>query len=139
MKVWSRGIARVTMLVAAAALLMLALAACGGGDGNGGGGNGGGGGGGEGTITVDMTEFKFEPNNIQAKTGQITFNLVNNGSVDHDMHIEIPGNAQTSPLVGPGESTTWTVTIDEAGTYEVWCTVPGHRESGMEGQLEVTS
>jgi len=135
-KVWSRGIARVTVLVSAAALLMLALAACGGGDDNGG--NGGGDGAPAGAITVNMTEFKFEPATIEAQTGEITFNLVNDGTVDHDMHIEIPGNPQTSELVGPGESATFTVTINEPGEYEIWCTVAGHRESGMEGTLKVT-
>ncbi|MBX5446821.1 cupredoxin domain-containing protein [Sphaerobacter sp.] len=135
MKVWSRGIARVTVLVAAAALLMLALAACGGGGNN----NEGNGGGNApaGAITVKMTEFKFDPSTIEAKTGEITFNLVNDGTVEHDMHIEIPGNPQTSELVAPGKSATFTVTINEAGEYQFWCTVPGHRESGMEGTLKV--
>ncbi|MDI3340121.1 MAG: cupredoxin domain-containing protein [Sphaerobacter sp.] len=135
MKVWSRGIARVTMLVAAAALLMLALAACGGGGGD----SNGGGGGEAGAITVNMSEFKFDPGTIQAKTGEITFNLVNKGTVAHDMHIEIPGNPQTSPLVEPGKSATWKVTINDAGDYEIWCTVQGHREAGMEGTLKVGS
>jgi uncharacterized cupredoxin-like copper-binding protein len=37
----------------------------------------------------------------------------------------------------PGMSTTARFRIDQAGTYEVYCSVPGHREAGMTAQLHV--
>lgn len=37
----------------------------------------------------------------------------------------------------PGETVTATFTIDQAGTYTAYCSVPGHRDAGMVASLEV--
>lgn len=36
-----------------------------------------------------------------------------------------------------GEMVKATVTIDKAGTYTVYCSIPGHRYAGMVASLEV--
>jgi uncharacterized cupredoxin-like copper-binding protein len=38
-----------------------------------------------------------------------------------------------------GETVTSTMTVHEAGTYEVYCSVPGHRDAGMIGTLTAVS
>ena len=58
-------------------------------------------------------------------------------SVDqfHDFEIEdVDGLVEASA----GESETGGFTIDEAGDYTFFCSVPGHRAGGMEGTLTVT-
>ena len=45
-----------------------------------------------------------------------------------DLHVAHPA---------AGEEVTETFTIDEPGTYEVYCSIPGHREAGMVATLEV--
>ncbi len=40
--------------------------------------------------------------------------------------------------VSGGETTTARLRIDEPGKYTFFCTVPGHRDGGMEGTITVT-
>lgn len=136
MKVWNRGITRGMVLLAVAAIVALTLAACGGGGatstptGGGAGGN---------TINVTEKEFTIEPKTMTAKAGEITFVIKNTGAVQHDLSWTVNGQLMKSDLIDPGKTLTWTVTIDKAGTYEGWCTVPGHKEAGMTATLNVTS
>src|SRR5690606_34079325 len=61
-------------------------------------------------------------------------NVVNDGSQVHNLVIE--GDGRTADLAS-GESETLTVDLDE-GEYLVYCDIPGHRDSGMEGMLKVS-
>ncbi len=40
--------------------------------------------------------------------------------------------------VGAGLTVTREFKVDKAGTFAFYCAVPGHRDAGMEGTLEVT-
>lgn len=42
-----------------------------------------------------------------------------------------------TPNLQPGESAPLTVTLDEAGTFEYYCYIPGHKGGGMAGLLHV--
>jgi plastocyanin len=69
---------------------------------------------------------------VVAQGGTIVF--VNEGQVIHDLRVE--GEPRFLHEVGPGETTTVPVTLD-TGTYEMFCSIPGHRAAGMEGTLVV--
>jgi nitrite reductase (NO-forming) len=84
-------------------------------------------------VTVTASEFKFELSKANVAHGNVVFTIVNNGKVAHDFSI----SGKTSPLVSPGESAKFTVTL-EAGTFDYLCTVPGHAGAGMKGTLTVT-
>ncbi len=45
--------------------------------------------------------------------------------------------AATEQISATGESTVVTFKAEKAGTYSYYCTVPGHRQAGMEGRLLV--
>ena len=139
-------LARLGVLTTIAAALVLMLAACGtstslgetpttagGGEGSGGGGGGGS------TITVTETEFSITPSDVSAPAGNITFQIKNTGAVAHDIAVMVNGTEHASPLVDPGKSETWSVTISDAGTYDMYCSVPGHKAAGMNGTLKVTA
>ncbi|HZQ48793.1 MAG TPA: plastocyanin/azurin family copper-binding protein [Candidatus Dormibacteraeota bacterium] len=124
------------MRIAALALavgLVLGVAACGGGGGNSGGQPAG-------SIKVTLTEFKFDPASIDAKSGTLTFFLVNGGSISHDLVIrDSSGNRLAgSDLISAGDSTVFTASNVAAGTYTYFCDQPGHEQSGMHGTLTVT-
>ncbi len=123
-------------LIAGAIAATVVLAACGGGGGEGESENGGGDGGGSAqTLTVKASEFKFEPNTLQAPAGtDVTISLTDVGTIEHDLTIDEAG---LKIVVKPGETKTGTFNL-EAGTYTFYCSVPGHREAGMEGSLTVS-
>lgn len=72
-----------------------------------------------------------------AKAGKVTIDFNNPQSLTHDVAIEDSSGKEVgkTELIGKGE-TTASVNL-EPGTYTFYCTVPGHREAGMEGTLTV--
>ena len=111
----------------------------GGGGGGGGGGAAAGGGGGGGTTLVvkaDPTgQLTWSPTTETAKAGSVTMTLENPSPVSHDIEISGNGVEMTADLVSQG-STSVTANL-KPGTYEYFCTVPGHKEAGMDGTLTV--
>jgi len=67
----------------------------------------------------------------------VTINFTNASPLEHNVTI-----AEGSKVLGAtptfiGGSRTLTLTL-KPGTYTFYCSVPGHRQSGMEGTLSVT-
>ena len=139
-------------LAAAAAALTLALAACGSASPSGSSSAptaaaGGGGGGTTSTPVVvsgkkiDVTEKDFSitvAGGSTVKPGTYTFVVVNKGPSSHDLTVNGPGVAdKATPISGPGTQTL-TVTLKK-GTYDLFCSVPGHRALGMDTKLQVGS
>jgi uncharacterized cupredoxin-like copper-binding protein len=106
------------------------------------------------TLDVDMVEFMFNPENLSVPAGaEVTINLSNSGTVEHEMVIFKQGIVTTPPVMEDfieenvfweeeleaGESGTFTFTApSEPGEYQIICAIPGHFEAGMEGTLTVT-
>ena len=120
---------RTIILFAAIALVALALAACGGGA------NTGSSNGAALNVTVNATEFKFDPATINATAGQtINLTVKNVGSVQHTFVLSA---ANVKLTIDPGKSATQTFTAPKAGSYQYECDIAGHKEAGMVGQLIV--
>lgn len=128
---------RLGLMLSIGLIAMFVLAACGGDDDENGD-NGGGGGNGD-SVSMEMGEMYFDPDSISADAGSsVEVNLENAGTMLHDFTIDDLGGERVHVEVPNGESDSVTLNIpDESGTYEFYCSVPGHRESGMEGTLEV--
>jgi plastocyanin len=82
-------------------------------------------------------ELAYTTTKATAKAGKVTIDFNNPQALTHDVAIE---NAQgeevgATELIASGEDST-TVEL-KPGTYHFFCTVPGHREAGMEGVLTV--
>ena len=89
---------------------------------------------------VDVTEKEFAITLSQAKfaPGAYTFTIKNQGSFPHNLAIEGPGvDKQVSATLGGGQSGSLSVTL-KAGSYELWCAVPGHKDKGMDMKITVS-
>jgi plastocyanin len=117
----------------------LIAAGCGGSSGGGGGGEGGGAAAGSGTkVTANETEFHIALSTSSFSPGTYTFTADNKGTLQHNLVINGPGvsNQQTPGLLAPGQTGSVTVTL-KAGTYDIYCGVPGHKADGMDVHITV--
>jgi plastocyanin len=80
--------------------------------------------------------LKFDTTTLTAKAGEITFRFTNDASLGHDFVIEQDSKRVAGTEVITKSSTTLETQL-KAGEYEFYCSVPGHREGGMEGRLTV--
>jgi plastocyanin len=142
---------KASAVLAVAALSVLGLAACGGSSNDnsttaastpasttpaGGGGGAGGG------STVDIStpsgsDLAFDQKDVSAKAGTVTIDFDNKQALSHDVKIADSSGKELggTDLVSSG---TANATVDlQPGTYTFFCSVPGHKEAGMEGTLTV--
>ncbi len=92
------------------------------------------------TLRVESSEFKFEPRSLAMKAGQPTrIELENDGAIEHALIVAAPdGKGDWIHLHAMANATdAGTFRIDQPGKYRVLCTVPGHTEAGMVGELSV--
>ncbi len=84
------------------------------------------------TITVAGTQMTKGNGDASVPTGTVTFNIKNDGTVDHQFEIQGNGIDKHTDNIAPGKTGKLTVNLT-AGKYEVWCPIPGHKEAGMDG------
>ena len=118
-------------------IAVLAAAGCGSSDnGTTGGAAAGTGGGGGQRIDVSATDFHFDPPDITADAGEVTFVLKNDGQSAHALEIEGEGVEDETDTIEPGQTAEVTLDLKD-GSYEIYCPVDGHRQQGMEGTVTV--
>jgi len=113
------------------------------------------------TVDVELTNYAFDPADISADAGVITFATTNTGSEAHELAFlpgggEVPFTDEGVPdedalaeagafeleAYGPGQSCNATYDL-QPGTYTMFCIVEAadgetHYEKGMEGTLTVS-
>jgi len=115
--------------------------------GAGGGATGGGGGGPSGAATANARNeveiptdptglLQFKVKSAQAKAGKVTLLSKNDAPVPHDISVKGNGVNKQGPTVSNGK-TSKVVADLKPGTYEFYCSVPGHEQAGMKGTLTV--
>jgi plastocyanin len=94
-----------------------------------------------GASTLDLSApedgtLAFDTDELDSEAGEVTINFDNPAAVEHDVTLEQDGQEiAKSDLVS--EDTTDVSADLEPGEYTFYCSVPGHREGGMEGTLTV--
>jgi uncharacterized cupredoxin-like copper-binding protein len=91
------------------------------------------------TVKVEEGEFFVKlQDGKQLAPAKYRFNAVNTGKIQHDLAIEgkgLPKEPKT-PLIDPGKSAPLNVDL-KPGNYKLYCTVPGHEQSGMRSNVTV--
>ncbi|HVD85972.1 MAG TPA: plastocyanin/azurin family copper-binding protein [Solirubrobacterales bacterium] len=81
--------------------------------------------------------LSFTSDSASAKAGKVTVDFTNSSPVPHNVTIEDEGGetvAATETLTEGSEAAKANL---KPGTYTFYCSVPGHRDAGMEGTLTV--
>jgi plastocyanin len=81
--------------------------------------------------------LSYNTKQLSAKAGAVTIEMTNMSPLEHDVTV-----AQGSTVLGAtpkfmGGTRSLTINV-KPGTYTFYCSVPGHRQAGMEGTLSVS-
>lgn len=86
-------------------------------------------------IPADPSKLAFQKTTADAPAGQVTLRMPNPSQIPHNIAIADPVNEE-GEVVGNGGVSEVSADL-EAGSYTYYCSVPGHRQAGMEGTLTV--
>jgi plastocyanin len=90
-----------------------------------------------GTLSIPVGQgLAYEFADAVAPPGALTIESVNEQPADHNIAVDGGGVDEVGEIVANGGTSTVEVDL-QAGEYSFYCSVPGHREGGMEGVLTV--
>jgi plastocyanin len=82
-------------------------------------------------------QLKYDKTSLTAKAGSVTIDFTNMAPLEHNVTVESSsGSTVGSTPTFQGSSKTLKLNL-KPGTYKFYCSVPGHRQAGMEGTLVV--
>ncbi len=88
-------------------------------------------------VPVDAGDLWFEPDEIEVTAGEeVNLRVSNTGQVFHDLTVPA---ADLMVDVESGDEAVGGLVLDEVGTYEFFCSVPGHADAGMRGTIVVSA
>lgn len=104
-----------------------------------------GGGASSGGGAASTLEFEADPNGElafttteeTAKAGKVTVDFTNPQGLPHDVKIESSDGEQVGGTDTVAEGSDSATVELKPGTYTFYCSIPGHREAGMEGTLTI--
>jgi plastocyanin len=87
------------------------------------------------SVSVEMIDIAFVPTEITIPADtDVAFIFVNNGVLPHNFTVDSP--EVFSGDLTAGQTSELVVNLP-AGTYQYYCSVPGHKDTGMVGTLTV--
>lgn len=93
----------------------------------------------DGTLNIPAEPtgaLAFVASKARAEAGELEFVMPNAAPVPHNIAVKGSGIDTKGPVVGRGGTSQFTQEL-EAGKYVFYCSVPGHEEGGMRGELTV--
>jgi uncharacterized cupredoxin-like copper-binding protein len=92
------------------------------------------------TLTVNVaagSRLAFDKASVTAKTGTVRLVTNNPQAVPHNISLEGPGGLDLHGKTVPKGGSSQVSAKLKPGKYTFYCSVPGHRQAGMEGTLTV--
>ncbi len=87
-------------------------------------------------VTLIAEDIVWYPPLIEVQVGQeIQLTIRNNGALDHNF---VSDDLGINEMLSPGESQTLSFVLTEVGSLIFICSIPGHEEAGMAGEIVVT-
>jgi plastocyanin len=82
-------------------------------------------------------QLKYNTTSLAAKAGKVSIAFMNSSPEPHNVTLESSSGAKVGATpTFQGGSKTLSLNL-KPGTYKFFCSVPGHRQAGMEGTLVV--
>jgi plastocyanin len=93
---------------------------------------------GDNKIEMKAGNFYFDPNSVHATTGELEIILLNTSDTEHNLTIVNPkGEVLVSRDIQDRAKEQILVSLDQTGTYELYCDKMFHPSLGMTGAIEV--
>ena len=93
------------------------------------------------TVSLEANkegQLEYNTKALSAKAGKVAIALTNMAALAHSVAVESTSGERIGSLE-PFSGGTKNLSLSlKPGTYKFFCTVPGHRQAGMEGTLKVT-
>lgn len=89
-------------------------------------------------MRIAAREFLYVPKMLSAPAGDDVFVVTNEGAIEHNFVIESDAKTKVAEIaiLEPGETLQVHAAL-QPGTYVIYCSLPGHRDAGMEAVLRV--
>jgi plastocyanin len=81
--------------------------------------------------------LSFDTKQLSAKAGAVTITFANGSPVEHNLTVSQGATVLAATPTFTGGSKILTIKL-KPGTYTFYCSVPGHRQAGMEGTLKIS-
>lgn len=85
-------------------------------------------------IGVTASYAKFQPSRVEVSKDKPAHLKLTSADTNHTFTVDELGINVSIPA---GKTVTQEITVNKTGTYSFYCAVPGHRQAGMQGSLEV--
>jgi plastocyanin len=82
-------------------------------------------------------QLSYNTKQLSAKAGKVTITMTNMAPEEHNVTVAKGSTVLGATPTFQGGSKTLTLNL-KPGTYTFYCSVPGHRQGGMEGTLTVS-
>jgi uncharacterized cupredoxin-like copper-binding protein len=90
------------------------------------------------SVKVSEVDFKIKLAEKSLRAGAYSFEVKNDGQQPHNLTVDGPGiKDKGTPNLTNGKSAKLGVTL-KRGTYDLYCSVPGHKQLGMDVKLTVS-